>query len=164
VDCFVRYDPEVDVATLGFSADHRAGGPAREIRSGTALHGLIRLTEAGAFDHLEVLGASAAIPQFVSGLTAPAHGVRDYRRGRFTVPVVVDADRRSVRITLAAAGEDGELIEVIEVIEVIDVMAEDSGALLARVRRRAGGLLVDVTLFAVGPLVAELIDRVPPTS
>lgn len=160
MDCFVRYDPEVDVATLGFSADHRAGGPAREIRSGSALHGLIRLTGAGSFDHLEVLGASAAIPQFVSGLTAPAHGVRDYRRGRFTVPVVVDAAGRSVRIILAEAGEDGE----VEDGDVIDVMAEASGELLARVRRRAGGPLADVTLFAVGPLVAELIDRVPPTS
>lgn len=156
VKCFVRYDPEVDVATLGFLESYRPGGPARQITKGSNLLGLVRLTADGSFDHLELLGASKAIPQFVSDLAAPASGVRDYHHGEFAVPVSIAGDRSYLIIKLGAVTESGEDMQV------LDVPSADSTGLLARVRQLANGAVVDLTLFAVGPLIAPLIDRVSP--
>lgn len=144
------------MATLGFLESYRPGGPACQIMRGSSLIGLVRLTADGSFDHLELLGASRAIPQFVSNLAAPASGVRDYHHGEFVVPISVGGDRSYLTVTFAAVTESGEDMQV------VDVTSADSTETLARVRQLTTGAVLDLTLFAVGPLITPLLDPISP--
>ncbi len=150
VDCFVRYDPEANVAMLAFTDSPTSGGTAFEIFDRAGLTGLLRLSPDGEFNYLELLGAARAIPQFIPRLTPPQPEVQDYHRGAIAVPMSVADDQDAVRFDLAMVSDTDPEREV-------TVTARESSAVVATLRRADSGVLNSLTLFASGNLLRPLI-------
>lgn len=149
--CYFRYDPEADVAVLGFGGHPTAGGGVLEIVEGTRLPGLIRLTPDGQFKHLELLAASRSVPHLVSQLDVSATASQQMVDGTTEVSVTTAGDRSWVRIDVAAVspGPGPE--------QEIRAMAP-SGDLAAILTRQPRGPLHSLTLHATGRLIEPLLD------
>lgn len=156
LDCFVSFDPEADVATLSFTSERKTGGSALEIPNRAGLAGLLRLGPDGEFSHLEVLGATRALPHYVPRLTAPFEGVRGYHRGVFAVSVSRLDDPIAVVINFADTATAGPQ-------HTIPVTARDSAALVAAIQRDNAGALRSLTLYDSGALLTSFLNLSNPT-
>ncbi|GGL18733.1 hypothetical protein [Streptomyces flaveus] len=152
VDCHIRYDPEVDVALLSFvKSSSSSGGPALEFDDETGLAGLVRLDTKGEFDHLELLGAKRAVPQFMPKLRTPPSGVRDYCRGVVEVWMTASEEQGTVRFDLVDTTTGGGEYEV-------SVRAESSSSTVATLMyEEDSGALRSLTLFPSGNLLRNFI-------